>query len=418
MLQTARMCPYADNSRSRGYMKLYNEKLPYYRINKLLWKWKLCDGDDGCMPVDGITLSMEQSPPVPRQRNQPEMRSGAPARAERPDPLVKMVDDIEKIAGAFSRFKTWLDTPDPPKQPKPKERERAVPPFDIQQIPDAMRKEHMPVSAKLMERWFAGELNYSNTSEDQKNEINQNGELYPESMIDRTTIKLDWVLKHARAKEQYDNLVNTAIYSSRAYGALRDILSRYRGRGEVSPWTTSGFDIRKLHKDFQFQRAAVESSFEQKALQAIQRVAHASVPDDLTGALGAFNIYAAVTGVSFDLRNKSATVTHIVVYVRDGYSFEGQSDSRSQYLGHWSKNGVIIVPSYEVANLAETPWVDFPVVAGSTVANLYDPGMVYYPVRNRSFREWQARHQRGGDFIIFSDWKSMRLEKPITVYFE
>ncbi|WP_374193506.1 DUF6402 family protein [Trinickia mobilis] len=25
---------------------------------------------------------------------------------------------------------------------------------------------------------------------------------------------------------------------------------------------------------------------------------------------------------------------------------------------------------------------------------------------------------RGGDFIIYSDWKSIRLKKPIKVYFE
>nr|WP_269764537.1 DUF6402 family protein [Burkholderia ambifaria] len=55
---------------------------------------------------------------------------------------------------------------------------------------------------------------------------------------------------------------------------------------------------------------------------------------------------------------------------------------------------------------------------GSTVANLYEPGKVYYPVRNRSFRDWQARHHRGGDFIIFSDYKPIMLDKPITVYFE
>jgi len=328
-----------------------------------------------------------------------------------------MVDDIERIADTFSRFKKWLDAPDPPKQPKPAEKEKEVPPFDIQQIPDAMRKEHMPVSAKLMERWFSGELNYSATPKDQQNEINQNGELYPESMVDRTTIKLDWVLRHARAKIQYDNLINTAIYSPRAYEVLKDILGRYSSRGGVSPWAVSGNDIRKLHKKFQFQRAAVESSFEQKALQAVRRFPEGGVPDDLTGALGAFNLYAAVARVTFDTENKSATVTHIVVYVRDGYSFEGPAGSRSQYLGHWGESGVVIVPIYAAANLADQPWFDFPIVAGGTAANLYKPGKTYYPVRNRSFREWQAKYRRGGDFIIFSNYKPIMLAKPITVYF-
>jgi hypothetical protein len=111
-------------------------------------------------------------------------------------------------------------------------------------------------------------------------------------------------------------------------------------------------------------------------------------------------------------------VTHIVVYVTDGYSFEGPSDTRSQYLGHWSKEGVIVVPAYAGANLAGLPWLDYPVTAGNSAESLYQPGKVYYPVRNLSFRDWQLRHRRGGDFIIYSDWKSIRLEKPIRVYFE
>ncbi|WP_322023120.1 DUF6402 family protein [Burkholderia sp. BCC1977] len=391
------------------------DRIPYFKINKLVWKWKVCEGGDGGIPVCDVGLSLAMAPPVKESRVK---QSSPVVRADKRDSLDKMVDDIERIAGAFSRFKKWLDTPDPPKQTKAAEKKKEVPPFDIQQIPDAMRKEHMPVSAKLMERWFAGELNYSITSKDQSNEINQSGDLYPESMVDRTTIKLDWVLKHGRARKQYDSLVNADIYSSRAYATLKDILGRYRSRGDVSPWAISGYDIRKLHKAFQFQRAAVESSFEQKALQAARRLPDAGVPDDLTGALGAFNLYAAVAGVTFDVGNMKATVTHIVVYVRDGYSFEGATDSRSQYLGHWSKNGVVIVPSYTAANLADQPWFDFPVVAGSTIANLYEPGKVYYPVRNRSFREWQARHHRGGDFIIFSDYRPIMLAKPITVYFE
>ncbi|WP_176039411.1 DUF6402 family protein [Burkholderia stabilis] len=391
------------------------DRIPYLKINKLIWKWKLCDGNNGGIPACDLGLSLAMAPPVSESSVE---QSPPVPRVYKRDSLDKMVDDIERVAAAFSRFKKWLDTPVPPKQPKSTEKERRVPPFDIQQIPDAMRKEHMPVSAKLMERWFAGKLNYSTTLKNQRNEINQNGELYPESMIDRTTIKMDWVIKHARAKRQYDNLVNVDIYSARAYETLKDILGRYRRRGDVSPWTVSGYDIRRLHKEFQFQRAAVESSFEQKALQAVRRLPDAGVPDDLTGALGAFNLYAAVGRVIFDDEDKKATVTNIVVYVRDGYSFEGAADSRSQYLGHWSKNGVIIVPSYTAANLADQPWFDFPVVSGSTVANLYEPGKVYYPVRNRSFRDWQARHHRGGDFIIFSDYRPIMLDKPITVYFE
>ncbi|WP_221624068.1 DUF6402 family protein [Burkholderia sp. Bp8998] len=41
---------------------------------------------------------------------------------------------------------------------------------------------------------------------------------------------------------------------------------------------------------------------------------------------------------------------------------------------------------------------------------------IYYPVRNSDFREWQKKHKRGGDFIIFSDKKFVRLDKPIRVF--
>lgn len=63
-----------------------------------------------------------------------------------------------------------------------------MPPFDLQEIPGAMRKEFMPVSAKLMEKWFAGPLNYSPTTRDKIKGINQDGQPYPPSMIDTTTI--------------------------------------------------------------------------------------------------------------------------------------------------------------------------------------------------------------------------------------
>ncbi len=328
------------------------EKIPYFKVNKLFWTWTPCVGANGCLIAEEARLSMDKAPPP--LRDQPPIEKAKPvAKREKRDPFDSTLDDLVKIGRAISRFRTWLDTPDPPKQPRPApvQPEKTIPPFDIQDIPGAMRKEFMPVSAKLMERWFSGEMNYSPTIDDQKVEINQDGRSYSETMIDRSTIKMDWLLKHSRAKEQYDNLINNSIYSPQAYEAIKNIISRYRRRiGDLSPWTECGNDIRELHKDFQFQRTFVESTFEQKASQAARRIRYGGVPDDLTGALGAFNFYVAIAKANFSPRRESATVSHIVVYVRDSYSFEGPSDTQSQYLGHWSKDGVIVVPTYAGAN--------------------------------------------------------------------
>jgi hypothetical protein len=40
---------------------------------------------------------------------------------------------------------------------------------------------------------------------------------------------------------------------------------------------------------------------------------------------------------------------------------------------------------------------------------------VYYPVRNCHFRQWRELKKRGGDFVIYSDFKRVKLAKPIVV---
>lgn len=50
------------------------------------------------------------------------------------------------------------------------------------------------------------------------------------------------------------------------------------------------------------------------------------------------------------------------------------------------------------------------------VEGRYDPPEhVYYPVRNRDFRAWQEAHQRGGDFLVYSDMQHLALREPIRV---
>jgi hypothetical protein len=106
----------------------------------------------------------------------------------------------------YARFHEWLNAPESPKAQKPVAIEKpkkaeTIPPFDIQEIPGAMRKLKMPVSARLMERWFAGNLNYSPRDVDEHAEVNQDGMRYPPNMYDTTTITLDWVLRFSRARK-------------------------------------------------------------------------------------------------------------------------------------------------------------------------------------------------------------------------
>ncbi|MCC8404137.1 DUF6402 family protein [Paraburkholderia sp. MMS20-SJTN17] len=320
------------------------------------------------------------------------------------------------VIDGLSRFKTWLDTPNPPKPPKapPVKRDyMAVPPFDIQEIPGAMRKEFLTNSAKLMERWFNGELNYGPTETDVQAEINQKGDPYPPSMYDMMTIKLEWVLKYRRAKEAYDYLINTGARSPRAYQALQRILRRYVGRVSVNTWTACGEKLPSLHRHFQFTFANVGSTFAQKIGELLIAAQNKNVPDDLVGVLGSFNIYAAIAYATFR-RMDEVEISGIYVYIKDSYDFTDKAGEVSQYLGHWSKNGVVVVPYNGAAAALNNPalYIEYPVAVG----NAQVAGNVYYPVQNKDFRQWALKHQRGGDFIVYSDYRFVPLNPPMTVY--
>ncbi|MCC8393513.1 DUF6402 family protein [Paraburkholderia sp. MMS20-SJTR3] len=399
-------------------------ELSYYKINKLIWRWK---EKDGARIVREAGLSMDKAPPAPPKEPEPEASPAAPAaKRPKPAPAIKMLDDIEKVANAFSRFKVWLDTPTPPRSPNassPPPVDKSVPPFDIQEIPGAMRKEMMPVGARLMERWFAGRLNYSPTDADERAKVNQDGHPYPPDMYETDLVKLDWVLKFGRAKRKYDYLLKQAIRSDNARRALRDVLIPYKDGGDLFTTNICGSDPERLHTLFQFQRAEVDGTLAEKiGLQLTAANNNYGVPDDLTAALGSFVFYAAVGHVRFssDIVNgvrrsnaRIAEVTGIWVYVKDAYTFTDKHGQRSQYLGHWSSSGVIVIPLDGIAATSTyIPYVDSPVTIGDPVI----AGKVHYPIHNSDFRQWQIRHQRGGDFVIFTDRRFVPLVPPITLY--
>ncbi|WP_272945789.1 DUF6402 family protein [Paraburkholderia sprentiae] len=286
----------------------------------------------------------------------------------------------------------------------------------MQEIPGAMRKELMPVSAKLMERWFAGELNYGPTDKDVAAEMNQKGVPYPAEMYDTTTIKLDWVLKHRRAKDPYGDLIKTQIYTARARQALKEILLPYAGRPCLDANSECAGNPSTLHRHFQFQYVKVGSSLSQKIGELLYADFHNNgVPDDLTGALGSFNIYAAFGYADFrrEGTTRVAEISAIYVYVKDSYDFTDKQGEVSQYLGHWSVNGVIVLAYNGAMSYLNQPYLYFsyPVALGNSKVK----GNVYYPVHNKDFKEWATKHQRGGDFVIYSDRRFVRIDPPIKV---
>lgn len=347
---------------------LTDKDIPYYKTGFWKQRWNPCEG---CKPVSVPGLSFDKPPPpLPRTARQ---------------------------------------------QAAQRKEEIKVPPFDIQEIPAAMRLEGMPIAARLMEQWFSGILNYAPTDEDLAAEINQNGKPYPPDMYDTTTIKMDWVLKFRRAQDQYNDLVNNAIYRQSTLKPLRDKLMPVRdAMMPLDIWDLCKGSMSVLHRHFHFQYAGVGSSLSQKIDEFMEsQFQRNGVPDDLTGALGSFNFYAAPADVKLEYAKSEAVITSVYVYIKDSYDFTDKPGGISQYLGHWSSKGVIVVPYNGLIGQLNTPslYLPYPVARDDVRAK----GNIYYPVHNSDFRQWAIKHQRGGDFIIFSDRKRCRLRTPIRI---
>lgn len=371
--------------------------------NNLFRDWLECRGH--VCEIEDLRVSLNKAPP-PLAHPSPRLPAPAPNKQAKPDLRTEILGAFSKVAETKRAFFDWLENPPPPGSPAPPVSPVSrVPPFDIQEVPKAMDKLSMPMSAKLQRRWFAGYENYSRSRDDLRNEIDQNGARYARAMVDDTTIKMDWVLRFPRAKEAFDELVREGVRGQTAINNLKKALTPYRHRRDVLAWNEANSDLLEFHRSFQFQRQVVNSTWGQRIGSFLDRSLTAEgVPDDLTGALGSFNFYAAVDYARFDRQKNEAIVSHLWVYVRDPYEF-----SDDQYLGHWNARHVAVVPAHQLAG--GKGWLQYPVVQG----DVYAKDSALYPVTNKDYRDWRTRHQQGGDFMIYTDRLAARVNPPLRV---
>ena len=197
-------------------------------------------------------------------------------------------------------------------------------------------------------------------------------------------------------------------------------------------------DIQELHRQFQFQLNLIND------LDTLEGF----YPTDLTASLGSFNFFAAIATAEIITDNYNryttlsnsvhctksrATITHIWIYAKDSYSFQDDGKN-SQYLGHWNRNGLVILPVAAGAGRIVKFIKDY---TGSKVDMSFETGSwdvvstqarkqisklresdIYTSVRNRDYIEWRKIHGRGGDFVIYSDLKKIQLDNPIFVSLE
>ncbi|KVC91107.1 DUF6402 family protein [Burkholderia ubonensis] len=397
-------------------------KLPYYAFTG--GKWKEYAGSQGCIPLNTLKcISFDRLAP-----------------GEPPPP--KKTPEQAKQQAEKKQDKAPDNTPAKQAQqqaPQDAESVENPPTFDLLDIPIAMKNMGWPVSAKLADEWFSNPKHIYN---DDPNS---------DQPIDSTTITLDWCLNFGSVQDKYNELLSKKIYNDAAKMLLKKKLTPILEKGfqssinlnfDTTPYVS---DLRKFHIDWQFQLANISN---------YDTLTSTLGMTDLTGALANFGIYAAIGRVEVrgdryykynQVENTKSycidaqlKVTHVYLYVKDNYSFN-DSVGNSQYLGHWNKKGVILTTGGLVSelvngkrihtNFGNSPntqttlhWnylfekpLDKPVDKRTGIIRKFKEQDVYWPVYNRTYSQWREQHGRGGDFMIYSKPKLMKLNVPIEI---
>jgi hypothetical protein len=427
-------------------------RFPYYRLDLASFyavgrTWQL--SAKGCAPLknpQAAILMERQPPPLPGEKAAAKAdakaakEQAAAAKALAAADKVRAKGQQAAQAGGVQAEKTAFKVADNQnKSEQPGEECKAPPPFDMLDLPDAMERMGWPVASKLSRRWFNG----------RKHRIPADTPAsfaYPPDMVDTKTVTLDFILKYQKAREKFDDLVLNRIYTAAALDTLKIKTGNVVGKpftdgripysSDLDTLTYCGSDIQKLDNLFRFQRSNV-SNFD---------TLNGRFLTDLTASLANFDLNVAVANASIKAERYYSypngapavfccqfhvEVTHVYVYARDSYSFaDGMGQKASQYLGHWNHTGVILVLEALAADRANRYGID--IELGSTPSQPM-PGPVdtlqgwfsemrkqdvYYPVRNRDYSTWREKFNRGGDFLILTEPKKIKLPNPIKFAME
>jgi hypothetical protein len=421
--------------------------LQYFGLFALRKTWQQFDRIDGCRPLDNpqARILMERKPPpLPGEKELLAKQAAEKRRADVEEAKQRKAAQKEESrqsrAHAAKIEKAVLKVANDQAESKPPEIEcRTPPPFDMLDLPDAMNSMRFFYAAQLARRWFNS----------RKHTIPNDDRLYayPADMVETKIISLDFILKHPKARAKYNELIDGEIYTEIAVDDLKKKMNKLLGKkfiddgitfsGELDTLAYCGGDIQKLHERFQFQSIDV-SSF-----------------DSLTWDFGLTELTATLANFSFKASIANARVytekyysypkgapmiycceptievTHIYVYARDSYSFADRPGKKaSQYLGHWNRNGVVLVAEAVISDLAtkfgnDIQWGDIPYDGDGfdrpvdLLRGMFGQQMrkqdVYYPIRNTDYQKWREKFNRGGDFIIYTKPKKIKLRKPIKI---
>lgn len=242
-----------------------------------------------------------------------------------------------------------------------------------------MRANNWVRGAKLMDKWFSGSANN-----------------VPASGLPSTDIiSMDWVLNFSRARQTYDTLIAERIWLNDA--ARREIIKLLARKNAL------GKGIQRFHLPGMPQ--AMDADSIQFRIVGGNMDMLVGPMDDLRASLGNFTFRLVVGGtteeemaekevksgppIKIPTGNYLVTIDEVGIYVRDSYDFNDPAGG-DQDLGNWN---------FETNSVGRTG---------------LNGGL---PVRNSDFRNWRSANGKGGDYIVYSDMRTIKQNKNNTFIF-
>lgn len=249
--------------------------------------------------------------------------------------------------------------------------------FHLDQIPDAMEKMGWKVAPQLMRYWFSITPAYKFTKNIKNSFINGDARTIPEERVNDTIVKMEWARPYIKDKLQE----RMKTWDSPA--GVAELRKKLAAVG-YSPNMCVSLGMSDSAKVLD-ATAQVNTIVVGGLLDTI---------DDWYGAIGNASLKFAVNGYSGTHQKRPAFfVERVGVYLKDTYDFVDKNRT-SEPLGVWSKHRVL-TKAESVAYISSYGAGLFGLLARDWSG--------FVPIYNSDFRDWQDKHNTGGDFIVFSD---------------
>ncbi|MDE9429607.1 DUF6402 family protein [Xenorhabdus bovienii] len=257
--------------------------------------------------------------------------------------------------------------------------------FMLNEIPNSMKKMGWEMAPKIMRYWFE-RPKIEFTQEEKVRYIKEIDSIdIPKDRVNDSIVKMEWAMNFNQVKEATEEL--------------------------VQKWASPN-GIKLLKKRLSVNSNKIGYSDSAIELDTYAQVNYKEIGsltdtiDDYFGAIGKATLKLAVRGYVDKIKTKNVFITEgLGIYLKDSYDFFNPDE----FLGVWSRDGVLskVKTAVYMGFYNDNMWRELATGEYSK----------HVPVYNRNFREWQKKHNKGGDFIVFSDvlWISP-LPKDRVIY--